>query len=808
MGHGQGAYYVGLAREDYYLAGGEPPGLWHGRGAAALGLSGTVDGTALTGLLEGFHPETGQALIQNAGDERHQPGWDLTFSAPKSVSVLWSQAAPELRHQIQAAHHAAVLAALDYLQDAAAFTRVGHGGRERQAAQLVVATFEHGTSRAQDPQLHTHALVMNVCVGADGKTRTMESKPLYRAKMTAGALYRAEFACQLERTPGVAVERHGASFEVRGVSQPLVREFSKRRSEVLEELDRRGFSSAAAAAAATLHTRETKSHVPREQLFTQWGETGTHFGWSQAEAEALVGTAPRRRPEAELPLMLASAMERATQQQSWFTEPQFLRFLAEEAPGRGLDARAVRAAAAVQFTESPEIVSLGWKERERIYTTQEMMRLEATLLSAVDRSGEQQTQGVSPGLLENVIASRSKLSEEQAEAVRHVAGVGGRIRVVAGMAGTGKTTFLTAARLAWELEGFQVCGAALGGKAAEGLATETRIPSQTLHRTLWELQEGRLRLNERSVLVLDEAGMVGTRQMEALVRATEGSGARLVLVGDAGQLQPVEAGGPFAEIQRRLGATELTEIRRQREEWAREAVRAFAAGKARQGLQAYAERGLLNVAEDRREAMGALLDAWKERGLRAPEESLIFTGTREEAGLLNRLAQGERREAGALGEEHLTAPGGGLFYVGDRVLFTQKSPLLGVQNGSLGEIVSLDAARNELSVRLDTGSRVWVPLEEYEHLRLGYAMTTHKGQGATVERAYILAGGPMQDREISYVQASRAREVTGIFVDRMEAGEALTDLVRSMNHSRRKELAHTLLVRPEPQPKHSHGIEF
>jgi len=806
MGHGQGDYYLNLAREDYYLEGGEPPGQWHGDGAARLGLAGAVTREELTRLLEGFHPHTDRPLIQNAGREDHQPGWDLTFSASKSVSVLWSQASPEVRRVLQDAHLQAVRSALGYLEETAAFTRRGKAGQEREPAELVVATFEHGTSRAQDPQLHTHALVMNVCTRADGTTGTIESKPFYRAKMTAGALYRAELAHQLEARLGLAVERRGPTFEVSEVSSPLIRHFSKRRAEIEEALDAKGHTSAAAAAMATLHTRQAKEHVPREQLFREWRETGRAFGWGEREAEALLGEAVRHRPEAELPTALQTTTERATEQQSWFTQGQFVRLLAEEGQGRGLGAAAVRSGAQEYLANGPEIVRLGVKDREPVYTTHAMLRLEADLLSALDRSKTQETRGVSPSLVENVISSRRSLSEEQAGALRHVTHAGERIRVVAGMAGTGKTTFLSAARMAWELEGFEVHGAALSGKAAKGLSDGAGIRSETLHRTLFDLQNGRLRLNERSIVVVDEAGMVGTRQMRELVALTERTGARLVLVGDARQLQPIEAGGPFAEIQRRLGAAELTEIRRQREEWAREAVHHFAAGDARSGLQAYAERGLLTVAAERRGAMAALVDAWKERGIRAPEEQLIFSGTREEAVVLNRLVQAERAQAGVLGEESLPAPGGGVFRRGDRVLFTRKSRLFEVENGDIGEVARIDATRREFLVRLDSGDQVRIPLEEYDHVRLGYAVTTHKGQGATVERAFVLAGGPMQDREISYVQASRAREITGIFVDQAEAGERLTDLVRSMSHSRQKELAHELRARLEPQ--HDHGIGF
>ena len=796
MGSGQSGYYVGLAREDYYQAGGEPPGVWYGKGARDLGLNGTVEGESLARLFEGFHPHDDRALIQNAGSPRHQPGWDLTFSAPKSVSTLWSQADPETRKMIQEAHFASVKDALDYLQDAAAITRRGHDGEIKEDAHLVIATFEHGTSRAQDPQLHTHCLVMNTCTREDGTSGTIESQPLYQAKMTVGALYRTGFATRLEQGLDLTAVQKGSCFEVDGVSERLSQVFSKRREAILESLSEKGYDSPQAAATAALSTRQVKGHIAREELFQEWQTTGDKLGWGPTEARRLLSEAqrPERDPEAEKIAALNEAMRRGTEQQAHFTGRDFLRYAAEDCQGRGIGATEIRGAVEAHLRDSPEIVSLGKYKGEQVYSTREMMALEKSLLDSVAASKGSFSVGVEKERLLDVIASQKQLNEQQASAVWRVASEGnGTIRVVSGMAGTGKTTMLRAALLAWESEGFAVWGAALGGKAAEGLEAEASIRSQTLQRTLWDIEQGRLSLRARSILVVDEAGMVGTRMMQRLVEATEKAGARLVLVGDGDQLQSIEAGGSFAEMATELQAAKMTQIQRQREAWARDAVQDFAAGNARAGLRAYQERGLLTVSEDKQEAYRDLIAAWKVEGIRAPEEQLIFAGTRLDAAVLNRMAQTERRNAGELGEESISAPeGGGSFYVGDRVLFTKNSGLYGVKNGSLGRVVEADAERGILAARLDNGERVSMSLEEFPHVKLGYAMTTHKGQGVTVERAFVLAGGSMQDREITYVQASRSRGDTRIFADREEAGENLFRLTRQMSDSRQKEMAHVI----------------
>jgi conjugative relaxase-like TrwC/TraI family protein len=805
MKGGQQGYYLDLAREDYYLNGGEPPGIWHGQGAADLGLSGVVEGEALTRLFEGYHPTEDRSLIQQQRykNREHQPGWDLTFSAPKSVSVLWSQADAVTRKTLQQSHFAAVKAALDYLEDEVAVTRKGKGGAEKVQARLVIATFEHHTSRAQDPQLHTHALVMNACTDEDGKSGTLESKGLYQAKMAAGALYRAELAAQLERQLHLTIERKGSVFEIKGVSEPLIAEMSKRRAEIEKALAEGGYTSAAAAEIAAFSTRQTKGHVAQEALTEKWHETGRAFGWGPEQAAQLLKeTQPKHRePAHERKQPLEKTAERLTENQSFFTRRDFTRFLAESSQGRGFDAREVRAARDAYLNRSPDIVRLGNYRGEWVYTTPEIIKEEKTLLAGVERSKERTQQGVSSQTVEGVIATRRQISEEQSNALRHITTEGGSIRIVSGMAGTGKTTLLHAARLSWELEGYEVYGAALSGKAAEGLSQGAMIKSETLRKTLWDLKHDRIRLHEKSVLVVDEAGMVGTKMMRQLVEQTERSGATLVLVGDAKQLQPIEAGGPFAEMQRRLGAATLQDIRRQREEWARDAVKDFAAGRADQGLEAFASRGLLTVEKDRKKAMKSLISAWKEQGIEEPQNQMILAGTRQEASILNRMAQEVRMKAGCLQGEGIAIPGTNeQLYEGDRVLFTSKSRMYRVENGSLGKVIETDPLKNTVTVRLDNDEHVHFCLSNYSDIRPGYAMTTHKGQGATTERSFILAGGSMQDREITYVQASRSRAETRIFIDEVQAGEDLTDIVRQMKKSRQKEMAHLVEAKLEVVP--------
>lgn len=797
MAGAQGDYYVHLAREDYYLDGGEPPGKWLGTGAEKLGLRGTVDGDELRHLLRGFSADGNHGLIKNAGSDRHQPGWDLTFSAPKSVSVLWSQAGAETRKAIQQAHAIAVKEALTYLEETAGFTRRGRGGRTHEPAGLLIATFEHGTSRAIDPQLHTHCLVLNLATRADNTTGTVLSKPLYEHKMAAGALYRAELASQLERQLGVICERTKSWFEIAGIPKALLEFFSKRRAAIEEKLSASGMETASAAAFAALATREPKDLVaPRSELFRQWHEGGRENGFGEAQAKAIMGRAPERDRTKEMAQAFREALGKITASQSHFSEKDFIRYVAEASQGRGLDARLIRGWAKYDLEHSPEVVRLGTAKGEKRYTTVEMMTLEKELLKTAERLKTDTSHKVRAATVKAVIAKRGKMNPEQRAAIEHATRSPGRVQVISGIAGTGKTYMLGACREAWERDGFNVVGTALAGKAARELESHAGIKSDTLAKRLWDLDNddqgkgNRFRIDSRTIMVLDEAGMVGTRQMEQLIKAVDRGGGKLVLVGDAGQLQAIEAGGAFAALGRRLGQAELTEIIRQSEEWARESVHEMRRGDSALALKRFAEHGLLSVSKNRDEAIRALVADWEKHSLGDPKDSLIFVGTNLEATKINRLCQAARIGRKKTARQAGVQVGSETIYPGDRVLCTRKGRAYGVENGDVGTAIHVDGMRGIITLQLDRQETVSLPIQEYENLRLGYAVTTHKGQGATVGRAYILAGGSMQDREISYVQASRARHETRLYTDESEAGAKLHDLVRQMSKSRAKTLAH------------------
>lgn len=926
MGNGQGSYYVDLAAEDYYLKGGEPPGQWIGEGAALLGLSGPgkngqVDPEQFLKLFRGFDAG-GKALVQNAGASNRQPGWDLTFSAPKSVSTVWAVCDAETREAIQAAHFAAVKAAVSFLEEGAT-TRRGKGGDIKEAAKLLVATFEHGTSRAQDPQLHTHALILNMAVRLDGTTGALESQHYYRCKMAAGALYRAELSRQLQGL-GFEIEREKTTFEIKGVIGALMEEFSKRRAEIEAHLEKQGKHSARASAVAALATRTVKEHRARGELLREWQEIAKAYGFTNQTVQELKRFAPTRGPQVELREAVALAIEKISADKSHFGAHELIRATAEEAQGRGVSAAQVRAGVKDEL-QKLDYVRLGEHKGQTRYTTHELWQTERALLRGADSLREDKSHQVDHrhylyGMLRaeqraarraqekekerdpqafalgafasgapapqpmpqmsSPVMSTPVMSDEQRQALSYLTKETGSIALVSGVAGSGKTFLLDAARETWEAQGFKVIGASVAGRAARGLQEDTGIKSTTVTRLTMEWERGfeltpsekftrkverlhatwqidsktrrellaplevpkskagsawqyatwqisksqkelldkqierreRFQLDAKTVLVVDEAGMLGTRQMAALIAKASEVGAKLVCIGQQSQIQSVEAGGPFGSLHKRHDGAEMKNIIRQKEAWQREAILDFSEGRAERALRAYLSNGCFTVADDREGAKRSLIEAWKGDGITAPQKNFILAGTRAETKNLNRLAQDERRRAGKLGFRSLKVAGE-TFHEKDRILFTKNSQVLGVQNGTTGTIKEVNPRTKTLRVKLDSGQETLVPCREYQDLLLGYALTTHKSQGMTVDNSFVLCGGTMTDRELSYVQASRARHNTKFFTgkimawnpDTQQREEAtLRELGRQMSQSRQKDLAHDLALPaqdPAPEPE-------
>ena len=594
-------YYTQLGQEDYYVKGGEPPGNWWGIGASKLGLSGRVTSLEFRNVLQGRAADGRTALVQNAGQRKRRSAFDLTWSVPKSVSVAWSQETLAGRRQIEAAGERALMRVLDVVQEYCGVTRRGHRGATLETAGLAAAVFRHDTARGidgevPDPNLHWHVVLLNVSTREDGSTGALDARALFQPhmKMALGALFRAELAKELgalgySSYRPVRNGREASWFELDAVSSELVDAFSKRRKEIVDWLRARGLSGAKAAERATNATKEAKGIWTRDQLLQAWQETGRRFGYKSKST----GYRQHSRPSVIRVSDVEGIAKRITQNESHFTRVELIRRVAEDFQTNGVGIDGIQRAVSEALERGREIVPLSAPDGEQRFTTKEVLAIEAKLLASVDRAGGSHL-GVVPNALGEALKASPSLRPEQKSAVMHIASSFDRIVCVNGMAGTGKTFMLRVAREAFQNAGFQVLGTTLAAKAAEGLEVGSGIKSVHIHSLLKRIEQGIETLDSKSVLVVDEAGMVGTVMMERLVSLTEQAGAKLVLVGDYRQLQAIDAGGPFQAICKRLGAVHLNEITRQRDQWAREAVKEFAAGEADSALHGFRNRGCLS----------------------------------------------------------------------------------------------------------------------------------------------------------------------------------------------------------------------
>jgi len=456
---------------------------------------------------------------------------------------------------------------------------------------------------------------------------------------------------------------------------------------------------------------------------------------------------------------------------------------------------------------SREVVRVGKDGRgEERFTSRAMIATEQRLERATAALEAQRSHRISERdrarALARAEARGLALSTEQQAALEHATDAKG-IGIVIGYAGTGKSAMLGVAREAWEAAGYEVHGAALSGIAAENLEHGSGIASRTIASLEHQWAQDRDQLSAKHVLVIDEAGMIGTRQMERVIAEAERRGAKVVLVGDPEQLQAIEAGAAFRAAAERHGSVEITDIRRQREDWQRTATRQLATGRTGEALESYEERGNLHVSDTREVARAELIDRWDQDRISHPQDSrIILTHTNDEVQTLNSLARERMREAGALGEDVKveTMRGTRELAAGDRVMFLRNERSLGVKNGSLARVESVTAAR--MAVMLDDGRAVAFDLKDYAHVDHGYAATIHKAQGMTVDRVHVLAT-PGLDRHAAYVALSRHRDSVDLHYGRDDFADRAS-LVRTLSRERGKDMASDYGRQPaqvEPPPR-------
>lgn len=816
---GENYYLNSVARgvEDYYVGSGEAPGYWLASGAKELGLEGEVTPKALRNILGGGRPSGSKRLIAEPRKDRI-PGFDLTFRAPKSVALLHALGPKEASNEVVNAHDAAVTAALGYLERTASQARRGKGGRRKIASKgFIGAAFRHRTSRAGDPLLHTHVLVANLIQGADGKWGALDARHLYLQAKTAGYLYQAHLRAELTRRLGLQWQpvRNGAA-DLEGFSRKVIQAFSKRRQEIDQATAARGQGSGRAAQIAALATRKAKDYsFDPQTLLPEWQDRAEKVGLDLKSIEALLDReiereiTPLQRANIETSLSSATGL---TAQASTFGRREAIQGFcgALEAGANIEDIERF----ADSFLESNRVVALPESQiapvpgaaepmkREPRYSTPEMLGVERRV---VQRAIERSLDGVGiadEAALASALETCPGLFADQRVLVQRLTTSGMGVEVVVGKAGSGKTYALDAARAAWEASGHHVVGCALAAKAAQELQAGSGIPSFTISSLRADLEgPSGSRLPERTVLVVDEAGMVGTRTLDWILDHAHNARAKVVLVGDDRQLPEIEAGGGFRGIKDRLSAIELTQVRRQPMGWEREALECIRLGNADQALEIYSQHDRVHIEQSTEATRERLVDDWWEtQGDEQP--GVMIAARRNDVADLNRRARIKMAEAGQLGDQQIEV-NEQCFAVGDRVMTLKNARSLGVINGTCGVVEAINLGCQDLTIRTEAGASISLPggYLEQGHLTHAYAITGHKSQGMTTEKAFVL-GDETLYREWTYVAMSRGKTLNHLYVvagadpEREDLGgriaevdDPVKELVRAVGRSHAKEMA-------------------
>jgi conjugative relaxase-like TrwC/TraI family protein len=780
---------------DYYGSRGETPLRWGGAGAARLGLEGDVtrDAYRLAFGPGGFRdPLTGQQLVRTK-----RPGFELVVAAHKSLSLLGVVGRADDMHAILDAQTAATMG---YLEGWAQ-SRGGRRGRAAVATPtsgLVYAVTRHGTSREGDPHAHDHVLVANVCEMRDtlGGYKALKSDELRdrdEAATMVGRLHSAAKAVEL----GYAIEpdggRRGRSRDWRivGIPAEVCEVFSKRSDAIADYLEEMGYSSYRARNVAARRHRPIKRGTGTDHLMGRWiAELETH-GWTLDRLAASLDRA-RQQCRGLAPSLTDKEIDGLTAElldpeggflARWkvFDRPRLVAEIAPLLYGHDpveLD-RVVDRVLASELVV-PLIGIAGASDQP--YAASAVLATEHTITYALERFTRRRAPVVAHDVIEHAMAAKQaelgyEFSAGQRLAVERICGSGRAIDVVVGVAGSGKTTALDVAAQALEAAGYRVLGTATSGQAARTLDRHAHIPSGTVRSLLWRLRQGQGTLDERSVLVLDEAGLTADVDLARLLLAVNRAGGKLVIVGDPRQLAPVGPGGALqALLERHLGVvTVLNQNLRQRDPAERAALHHLRAGIVQAAVGFYATNRRIRIAGSRTETLAAMVDAWA-ADTAAGHETLMLAWRRGSVADLNRLARGRAEQLGWLSGPDLATPDGRSFAVGDSVVTLAPHYDGQLVTSQRGRVVAISQRAQTLTMATDDGRCVVLRGEALDQDRLdyGYALTVHRQQGATADRAHYLAEGG--GRELAYVAMSRARGASIVHAVADDLDQAIEDI--------------------------------
>lgn len=718
-------------RDNYYADSAETPderSAWFGRGASALGLSGSVEGGQFEAALEGSLPDGTILGRVVSGSMQRQPGWDLTFSAPKSVSILIETLDDD---ELRKAHVDAVEATLSRIEETLLETRIYNAATHQQepvAGQgMLAALFHHDTSRALDPQTHTHTVLINAALGEDGKFRSVLSRAIYQHRQALGAWYRAELAENV-RALGYELEfthHMDGRFEIAGVPDALLKAFSTRANEIRTSMAERELTGPKRAAEAALKTRAAKQSLTGEALRSGWNERAKAQG---VNLEALRDEIKRDAPDklaisrpAAAERALSFAIEHLSEYEAAFRERDLMRFAYGAVAGSGARPADIDAQIQAAKTEG-HLIEAKDGELKGYLTTPDAVKIERETVAEM-RAG---AAAVDPVMTRDALGNRlhnSILNDDQKAAVHGALTGVDRTIGLQGAAGVGKTTALRVLGEAVKGRGLTVVGLAPSSDAAHTLGKEAEIETMTAQRFLTQHGQGRPIPNlSKTVVIVDEASMLSTRQMRDLLRiANTGKAARILVVGDTKQLGAIAAGAPFAELQRAgMKTFKMEKILRQKSSDLREAVTNAMRGEI---AAAFAKLDRVIIEANRSDLTVQAADRWLKLEAKARAATEIVAPTNKLKDAVSARIREALRHEGQLGT---SAPLNTVrrialskaertrvssYRIGQTLVFARPYKRLGIARGDRAKVARIDEANG--TVTLYKGGQLfdWTPAQ-------------------------------------------------------------------------------------------------
>lgn len=749
--------------------------------------------------LEDLKP-AGLPAAKNAGAENRVKGFDLTLSPPKDVSTVWAVARAnndeELTQKIEAAQDRAVQKVAAFVNQKLILARRGQGGETLENANGLMAAFGHFTSREGDPDVHTHLVIQNLCQRMDGTWGALETSELLRWQGVLEGIYHTELAAAMVEECGfnVEIEEGKKAFKLAGMPdgfQELCDEWSKRRAQFVENAG--GEEAArqlgrAAEEAAFVKDRASKTVTDPEEQFQNWQADAAEKGITLDSIKAaMTNKEPVYRPnKLVLDELFAELRGELTDKQSTFTETRFIARFAFKLQGKCDSSTALQ----IAKDYSKDLVVLG-RDRKgaQIMSTPEMVELEQKMVEDAKRLNPKNA--LLPEQLEKFISQRATMTEEQANAVRHVCYSPRLCSIFSGAAGSGKSFSSDTVREALEASGKNVVGLALSWKAADVMRHEASVESaRAIAGFLADIDKGKIKLDRNSVILIDEAGLVDSRSMAKILRAASESDAKVILTGDTRQLLPVQAGGALNTLATELGEARIDSVRRQRLDWQKEAGLAIALGDANSAVKAYAEAGNIKIDWTKQDSMKRLVEDWRNfRNANPDESAVVIATTRREVSALNEMMRDVMRKDGVVtgpdfsvqvtdGNETKTIN----LAVGDRIQYRKNSKDDCIYNRTEGTITAISDVNGKIKIdlTLDDGRTHSISTDKncstYDQKREAlsidhaWAMTCYSSQGQTKEQAFLLHNDIM-DRRLAYVGMTRHKGDVHVYADRETAHE-------------------------------------